>query len=185
MYLIKQLILINVGKFKRNKSCLRFSYLFFIFIGTISIQTLADSTQSESDKYCGYLQTMQAQSTQATEKPTPLDDIISFVNSLMRKVSLETIENEAIQKKMSFEKFQIWAKTDHHIEVSNHYKPKYLQKFIKEICGEITNSATFGAEQEPELSVTAEKQFDPTGHPYAPPASQSINQGQIIKPSQK
>ena len=97
MYLIKQLILINVGKFKRNKSCLRFSYLFFIFIGTISIQTLADSTQSESDKYCGYLQTMQAQSTQATEKPTPLDDIISFVNwdllqrlraKLMRLLSL-------------------------------------------------------------------------------------------------
>ncbi len=122
---------------------------------------------SASDKYCGYLQVLQAKVYQDTQKPGPIENLIQFVNSLMQKVSLETLEKEAIQKKMSFEDFQKWAKDQHSTKVSDHYKPRYLERYIKDVCGEITNSATFGAEPEPEMSASAEKQFDPSGHPYA------------------
>ena len=126
---------------------------------------------SPSDKYCGFLQDLQAKVYRETAKPTALDDLISFVNSLIQKVSLEKFEQEAIQKKMSFEDFQKWANDQHATKVSDHYKPKYLEHYIKDVCGEITNSATFGAEPDPDLSATAEKQFDPSGHPYADPTS--------------
>lgn len=146
----------------RNK--FQFLLLSLVLFGNMD---LSMALPSASDKYCGYLQVLQAKIYQETQKPGPIDNLLQFVNSLMQKVSLENLEKEAIQKQMSFEAFQKWAADEHSTKISDHYKPKYLERYLKEVCGEITNSATFGGEPEPEMDATAEKQFDPTGHPYA------------------
>lgn len=150
----------------------------FMILALIDQTARAESTAS--DRYCGYLQSLHAKTIEQSEKPGPIDSLLQFVNSLMQKVSLETIEKDAISKKMSFEDFQKWAKEAHSIRVADHYKPHYLGQYIQVHCGEITNSATFGGNPEPDYSSTAEKQFDPTGHPYLnqippPPKSKSSN----------
>lgn len=157
----------NRPKSKFNISLLvqQFGWFFVFFYSTIGGSET--SAPSSSDKYCGYLQNLQARVFRESEKPGPIESILDFVNSLVQKVSLEKIEGDAIQQKMSFEQFQQWAKEKHSLKVSDHYKPKYLDRYMKEVCGVITNSATFGAEHDPEMGVSAEKQFDPKGHPYS------------------
>lgn len=134
-----------------------------LFSGSVSAQP----TQTPSDKYCGYLQLLQAKAYHEQPRQNVLENIIDFANSLMNKLSLEKLQQEAIQSKMTFEEFQRWASEIHSTKVRDHYKPKYLEGYMKEVCGEITNSATFGAEPQPEMGTTAAKQFDPKGHAYA------------------
>lgn len=123
--------------------------------------------QSPADVYCTYLQEKQVKALEEKKKLNALESLINFVNDLTKKLTLNAIEKEALEKKMSFESFQEWAKTNHSIIVNDHYKAKYLENYIKTVCGEITYSATFGATPEPETSASAEKQFDPTGYPYS------------------
>lgn len=125
------------------------------------------SQQSPSDKYCGYLQEMQARSQQEKKELSALESLINFVNDLTQKITLDNLEKEALSKKMTFEEFQKWASDAHSVKVNDHYKAKYLKRYIKNVCGEITYSATFGNTPDPESSSTAEKQFDPTGYPYS------------------
>jgi len=123
--------------------------------------------QSPADKYCTYLQELQVQAKNKKKEMTAIESIINFVNDLTKKLTLEALEKEALSKKMTFEEFQKWANETHSIKVNDHYKSKYLQSYINNVCGAITYSATFGATADPEMSSTAEKQFDPTGYPYA------------------
>lgn len=141
---------------------------------------------SPSDKYCAHLQEMQAKAYQEKKELSAIESIINFVNDLTKKISLETLEKDALSKKLSFEEFQKWASDTHSIKVNDHYKAKYLQSYIKTVCGEITYSATFGATSDPETSSTAEKQFDPTGHPYSAeiiPPTPPPSQGSSPNPS--
>lgn len=146
-----------------------FSFLLQTMVGLLLVSPsgLAQEKQTASDQYCSYLQGLQAKVYAETKGPSAIENLIDFVNSLMKKVTLENLEKEAIQKKMTFEDFQKWAKDVHTTTVSDHYKQKYLISYMNEYCGTITNSATFGSAKEPELSATAEKQFDPKGHAYA------------------
>jgi hypothetical protein len=91
---------------------------------------------------------------------------MNFMNEFIRKVSLEKIEAEAISNKMSFEAFQKWAKDDKGIEVSPHYKGKYLKRYIAEVCGTIEGSLNFGAQTPSTKQYSAEKLFNPEGHAY-------------------
>lgn len=151
-----------------------FKTLFLCLTLCFSGQILWAEDQTPSDKYCSYMQVLQAKVFQEMQnrencslrESSGFDTLIQFINSLMQKVSLENLVKEAIQKKMSFEDFQKWAKGQHNITVYDHYKSKYLVQFISEVCGVITNSATFGSNPDPELRGLAEKQFDPTGYPY-------------------
>ncbi|MEY4615329.1 MAG: hypothetical protein RJB66_289 [Pseudomonadota bacterium] len=158
----------------------------FLMGGTLIFITSASAqpTASASDKYCAYLQVLQAKLYSQTKGPSPIENLIDFVNSLMNKVKLEAIEKEAIQKKMTFEEFQKWATETQSIKVADHYKPKYIEKYSVEYCGLITHSATFGSAKEPELGATAEKQFDPLGHAYASEV-ESYNQNPSATPANK
>lgn len=123
--------------------------------------------QSPSDQYCAHLHFLQSQALLDKQDLGPVASIINFVNDLTQKITLETLEKEAFEKKMTFEAFQKWANETHSLKVNNHYKAKYLATYLKKVCGEITYSATFGATPHAEQSSSAEKQFDPKGHPYA------------------
>lgn len=139
--------------------------IFTVFILIFLSKSFAQ--QSASDIYCEHLQLLQAQAIRDKKNRTPLDAIFEFVNSLTKKISLEELERTALEKRMTFEEFQKWAKETHSITVNDHFKAKYLGDYIKNVCGEITYSATFSSEPDPEMSSSAEKQFDPKGHPYA------------------
>jgi hypothetical protein len=125
---------------------------------------------SSSDQYCGYLQQLHAQSLQNPSIGNPIrnfiTELLSFGNSLTSKTTLADIETEAIQKSMTFEVFQAWVKEQKKIEVPARYKPDYLKHYMENICGEITNSATYGSMPEALFEATAAKQFDPSGHAY-------------------
>jgi hypothetical protein len=125
---------------------------------------------SNSDRYCVYLQQLHAQSLQKPGLGNSihnfLTDIIQFGNSLTSKTSLKNIESEAIQKNMTFEVFQAWAKDQKKVDVPDRYKPDYIKLYMENVCGEITNSATFGSVPGTLFEATAVKQFDPNGHAY-------------------
>lgn len=149
-----------------KKTITRIFYaLMILTMELLSLPLWADP--SPSDKYCAYLHEIQAKAQQEKKELSAIESIINFVNDLTKKISLETLEKDALSKKLSFEEFQKWASDTHSIKVNDHYKSKYLKSYIKTVCGEITYNATFGATPEPETSSTAEKQFDPTGHPYS------------------
>jgi hypothetical protein len=133
---------------------------------TNSPATSPTTSLSYSDQYCDYLQGLHVRAAKENKEPSTLDNLIQFVNSLMQKISLASLEKEAITKRMSFEEFQLWANQHPSTKVNDHYKPKYLESYIREVCGEITSSATFGQSQVPEMGMTAEKSFDPSLHPY-------------------
>ncbi len=136
-------------------------------LGSAADQPPATSPITTSDIYCQHLQEMQARTLREKKEPGPLESIFNFVNALTKKVSLEDIEKQALEKKMTFEEFQKWAQETHSLPVKDHFKAQYLADYIKHVCGEITFSATFSDKPDPEVSATADKKFDPTGHPYA------------------
>lgn len=145
--------------------------LFFFLTPFILFSSLSFSIEKEapnpSDIYCQHLQEMQARTLREKKEPSPIELLFNFVNSLTKKISLEDIEKQALEKKMSFEEFQKWANETHSLSIKDHFKAQYLQDYIKLVCGEITFSATFSDTPEPDMSAKAEKKFDPKGHPYA------------------
>lgn len=145
--------------------------LFILSVGFFSPLILW-SQPSASDKYCAYLQEMQARALQEKQDLSAIESLINFVNDLTQKITLDNLEKDALSKKMTFEEFQKWANDAHSVKVNDHYKAKYLKRYIKNVCGEIMYSATFSATPEPEASSTAEKQFDPTGYPYSAEVTQ-------------
>ena len=149
---------------------------------TLNAKPEANPEPKPSDKYCAYLDSLQARLYFEKKGPSAIDNLIDFVNSLVKKVSLEKIEQEAIEKRMTFEDFQKWANNEHSTKVSDHYKPKYLERYIKAVCGEITYSASFGGTPEPETGASAEKPFDPKGHPYY---EESLRDSSEETPSQR
>lgn len=153
-----------IGKATNTLTKIFYAWM-ILSIGFLSLPLRAEP--SSSDKYCAYLQEIQAKAQQEKKELSAIESIINFVNDLTKKITLEALEKEALSKKMSFEEFQKWASDAHSIKVNDHYKAKYLKSYIKTVCGEITYKANFGATPEPEVSSSAEKQFDPTGHPYS------------------
>lgn len=139
--------------------------VFFSVLASLPAQ--AETKMSPSDLYCARLQLRHANALKVTDHPSTIEQLIGFVNSLMQNLVLEDLEREAIKNKMTFEDFQKWANNKQPGTVSDKYQPQYLEKYLKTVCGTITNSATWSVTTDPDLNATAEKQFDPKGHAYA------------------
>lgn len=80
------------------------------------------------------------------------------------------LEKDAIAKHMTFEQFQVFVKNKG-LTLSNFYKPIYIGNYARSVCGkirtesqaEINNGKTTILSKK---TTTAEKQFDPSTHPY-------------------
>jgi hypothetical protein len=145
---------------------------FFRILPFTLILAITNNSHGEptpSDKYCATLQLLHANVLNEKAKTSnPLRNFVDFVTSYIKFTDhdLERYETEAIQNKMTFDAFQKWALETHKKSISDHYKPNYIKRYMDTVCGEITTQATFSNNPNPDITVTAGKQFNPNGHAY-------------------
>jgi len=143
----------------------------FAFLFLLSAQVHA----SESDRFCEYLGklTADAQTALTARSQDPsrsvderLKDITALGSQFQR---LESLSRQAVNDRLTFAQFRERMASQGQ-EVTPSYEMPYLTIYGSSYCGGATVKTVLryenGNKTEDTRTVTFEKQFDPTNHPY-------------------